>query len=152
MTAGPTSARARVGESMRAGARPGFAFAHEPVDVAVVVVTHQNTDQVGALLASLRAETESVSLRVVLVDNASTDGTLLSVRSAHPDVITVAAGANLGYAGGINAASDHLGECRAVLVLNPDLVLRPGAVATMLDRLEAASVGIVVPRILDAEG
>lgn len=131
--------------------RGAFAPRGEPVEVAAVVVTHRSADRVGALLDSLRAEAAGVVLRVVVVDNGSDDGTLAAVRAAHPDVVTLARG-NLGYAGGINAATPHLGPCRAVLVLNPDLVVRPGAVAALLARLDDAGAGVVVPRIEDEAG
>lgn len=152
MTGRRATAREHPRVAPRGDGGPRFAPADQPVDVAVVVVTYRNARQVDALLDSLRAEAAAVSVRVVLVDNASDDGTLDAVRTGHPDVVAVAAPANLGYAGGINAASEHLGASRAVLVLNPDLVLGPGAVTALLDRLDAESAGIVVPRILDPRG
>ncbi|MBU5424221.1 glycosyltransferase family 2 protein [Cellulomonas hominis] len=140
-----------VTEERAAAPRAAFAPPGAPVEVAAVVVTHRSAGRVGALLDSLRAEAAGLALRVVVVDNGSDDGTLDLVRAAYPDVVPLARG-NLGYAGGINAAASHLGPCRAVLVLNPDLVVRPGAVAALLARLDAARAGVVVPRIEDEAG
>jgi len=87
-------------------------------DVAVLIVTYQSARDVATLVTSLRAETASQRLRVVVADNASTDGTLAALR-AHPDVIVCPTGGNLGYAAGINVAARAAGQADALLVVNP---------------------------------
>jgi exopolysaccharide biosynthesis WecB/TagA/CpsF family protein len=132
---------------------PGLFTAQEgSADAVVVVVTYNSSHGVGALLDSLRAETEDLTLRVVVADNASTDGTLAFVRRAHPDVLAFPTGGNLGYAGGINAAMRMAGDAAAVVVLNPDLTVGRGCLRTMLHRLRASRAGAVVPRLLDDGG
>ncbi|WP_214467927.1 glycosyltransferase family 2 protein [Microbacterium flavescens] len=123
-----------------------------PVDVAVVVVTYNSARDIGALVESLRAETQDLSMRVVVADNASTDATLAEL-ARHPDLVTVPTGGNLGYSGGINVAMRHVGDADAVLILNPDLRVERGAVRTLRRSLAARSgAGIVAPRIRDASG
>jgi len=121
------------------------------VDVAVAIVTYNSAEHLGDLLTSLRAECHDLSIRVVIADNGSTDSTL-QIIGEQPDLLAVETGGNVGYAQGINCAMTRVGECTAVLVLNPDLTLDRGAVRTMLDRLAATGAGVVVPRIMDAEG
>jgi GT2 family glycosyltransferase len=70
----------------------------------------------------------------------------------YPDVICVETGANLGYAGGINVGRRHAGQCGALAVLNPDLVLEPGALREMCSALDDPAVGVVVPMLLDFAG
>jgi GT2 family glycosyltransferase len=120
-------------------------------EAAVVVVTYNSAADVGALLASLRVEAESVRLRVVVVDNGSTDDTV-AILAAEPGVVLVEPGGNLGYAGGINAAVAHAGAADSVLVLNPDLLVEPGAVRAMLGRLARPGVGVVVPLVRASDG
>lgn len=132
--------------------RAVFADGYSPVDVTTIVVTYNSVNEVGDLLDSLRAETRDVRMRVVLVDNGSTDGTLAKVRGAHPDVICIPGGSNRGYAGGINLASAHVGRTRSILILNPDIVVSPGSVKTMLARLNSTRAGIVVPMLLQSDG
>ncbi|NQX28597.1 WecB/TagA/CpsF family glycosyltransferase [Microbacteriaceae bacterium VKM Ac-2854] len=130
------------------------AFVRDPeqsAEVAVLIVTHQNRDTVDRLIESLRVEAASVRLRVIVVDNDSSDGTLTVVRR-HEDVIAVASGGNRGYAGGINVARRLAGAGEAVLVLNPDLVVEPGAIGRMLDRLAESDAGVVVPLLRDGQG
>ncbi len=135
------------GEGMRAA----FAGAGVHADVAVVVVTYNSASDIPNLIEDLRVEAQDRTLRLIVVDNQSRDGTAESVR-AHPDITFVESGGNLGYAGGINLARPLTEPCDAVLILNPDLRVKPGAVNRLLEALIAdARVGAVVPRILDMD-
>jgi GT2 family glycosyltransferase len=120
-------------------------------DVAVVVVTYNNADDVGPLVAGLRTETEGQTIKVVVADN-SPDQSTLAALAQHPDVVTVTTGGNLGYAGGINAAMRVAGAADAYLILNPDLRVEPGAVSAMRRRMAESGAGMVVPILLDDDG
>ncbi|MET9018387.1 WecB/TagA/CpsF family glycosyltransferase [Actinopolymorpha sp. NPDC004070] len=128
-----------------------FAPAHSHVDVAVIAVTHNSADDIEPLISSVRRQLDDQSMRMIVVDNASTDDTLDRL-SRHPDVIAVPTGANLGYAGGINVALKYARPSDAVLVVNPDLELAPESVRTLRDRLARPGVGVVLPRLLEANG
>jgi len=127
--------------------------AHAPgrVDCAVVVVTYNSVRDIGALLDSLPAAAAGLRIRTIVVDNGSTDGTVELVQS-RPDVTCVEAGANLGYAGGINVGRSHGGEYSSLLVLNPDAEFEAGALREMFAALDDPAVGIAVPLLLDADG
>ncbi len=131
--------------------RDRFVTDDSPVDVAVAIVTYNSADHLEDLLASLRAECADLSLRVVVADNGSTDSTLALIEREH-DLLSVETGGNVGYAQGINTAMHRVGDCAAVLVLNPDLTVERGSVRAMLDRLAVSGAGAVVPRILDSDG
>ncbi|MGR0159879.1 WecB/TagA/CpsF family glycosyltransferase [Paenarthrobacter nitroguajacolicus] len=131
---------------------PGtFVQVTERADVAVVVVTYNNADDVGRLVSSLRGETTGQSIKVVVADNSPDDRTFRELQR-HPDVAAVRTGGNLGYAGGINAALTIAGDAGSYLVLNPDLHVEPGAIAAMLKRMEGSGAGMVVPVLLDGDG
>lgn len=117
-------------------------------DVAAIVVTYNSAADVSSLIEDLRTATRSCAVRLIVVDNGSSDGTSDVIR-AHSDVIFVDSGGNLGYAGGINCGLRWIGSCDAVLVLNPDLRLAPDAVPRLLGALEADNVGAAVPLMLD---
>ena len=141
----------QVRRSADAVGRPRFAAPSEHARVAVVVVGYNSADHLPALFAGLRTEARTMTLRVVLVDNDSSDDTI-AVSRAEGDVVVVAAGGNLGYAGAINASRPAIGGADAVLVLNPDLEVEAGCLAALLRRLERPGVAAAVPRILDADG
>ena len=130
---------------------PVFVGPGERADVAVLVVTYNNAADVDRLVASLRAEAVGHRLRVVVADNASSDGTPARL-ARHPDLTAFGTGGNLGYAAGINQARRRAGEADALLVLNPDLTVLPGAISALLARLRHPGVGAVVPRVVDADG
>jgi GT2 family glycosyltransferase len=128
-----------------------FLGAEGRADIAVVIVTFNNADHVDGLFASLRAEAGALRLRVVVVDNGSTDATRERL-AQHPDAIVVDGNGNRGYAAGINLAIRRVGDTGSILVLNPDLALQPGALAALLARLRDSAAGAVVPRILEPGG
>jgi hypothetical protein len=90
--------------------------------VTVIVVTWQGADLLDGCLDSLAGQT--VPHRVLVVDNASTDGTaaLLAARQPPVEVITLAS--NTGFAGGI-AAALPLVTTRCVALLNNDAAAEP---------------------------
>ena len=123
-----------------------------PPRVSAVVVSWNARDELRACLASLEAESASLPLEVLVVDNASDDGSPALVRDAFPSVRLIEPGRNLGFAAGCNRG---LAEARApfALLLNPDAELRPGALGELLRALEARpDAAVVGPRTLNADG
>lgn len=135
----------------RAGGAHGIVPLAEQADLAVIVVAHNSADDIPELMADLRREARDRRMHVVVVDNASTDGTAEAVR-AERGVALLTGHGNVGYAAGINRGTRALRRPEPLLILNPDLRLDPGAVGALLDRMTATGAGIVVPRILDADG
>lgn len=134
-----------------AGLRPGastgsFVSVGRAADVAVLVVTYNSARDIDAMLSSLRHEAAGLRLRVVVADNDSTDHTVEVVRR-HPDVVLVDSGGNLGYAAGVNRALRAAGDAGAYLILNPDLQVRPGAIAAMFHDITSGVGDVVVPRL-----
>ncbi|SRR6266566_7280707 len=139
--------RARV---RAASGEPGHGVP-EHVDCAVIVVSYNSARHIERLLDSLPAAAEGLRIRCVVVDNDSQDETM-SIISARNDVTAVEANRNLGYAGAINRGRGLVGACSSVLILNPDLVLEPGAIARLYRALDEPAVGIAVPMLLSDEG
>ena len=121
-----------------------------PNDVAAVVVTYNSRLHVADLLDSLPMAMGDLSYSVLVVDNGSTDGTIaLLERRSDCQVVR---STNVGYAAGVNLAVHHSPEAAAVLVLNPDVTLDAEAVPRMRDALARPGVGIVAPRVREADG
>lgn len=124
---------------------------HEHVDCVLILVTYNSAEHVGGLLDSVPAAADGVSTRTIAVDNGSVDATLEVLRD-RDDVVIVPAGENLGYSGAINLGRAHAGPCSSVLVLNPDLVLAPGAIAELYAALQEPGVGIAAPMLVNEDG
>ncbi|MEW1982224.1 WecB/TagA/CpsF family glycosyltransferase [Citricoccus sp. NPDC079358] len=120
-------------------------------EVAVITVTYNSEADIERFISSLRREAGEVRLRVIVADNDSSDRTV-ELLSAHPDVVVVPTGGNLGYAAGINRGQGAVGDAEAILVLNPDLEVRPGAISRLLAEIRSGAADLVVPRLVDGEG
>ena len=119
--------------------------------IAVVCVTYNAGDHVGAMLASVHRDDSDREVPVIVIDNGSSDGTVELLRAASG--IEVVEQTNVGYAGGLNRGIAEAPTGHDILVLNPDVILRPGA----LDRLSAVlqaqdDVAIAVPALFDTLG
>lgn len=81
---------------------------------------------------------------IVIVDNASPDGSFEHLRSARPDVTLLQAGANLGFAGGNNVGIRYALEHGAdfLWLLNNDTYVAPDALTELLRAFTRPSVGI----------
>jgi N-acetylglucosaminyl-diphospho-decaprenol L-rhamnosyltransferase len=121
--------------------------------LTVVVVTYNSAPVLPGLFASLDLGLEGVDgIEVVVVDNASSDGSADLARRLVPAATVVDAGGNVGYAAAINLGLRSRLHRGAVLVLNPDVRLTPGAAGALLRALDDPTVGIAVPRIEDEDG
>jgi len=121
--------------------------------VTVVVVTYNSADLLWDFFGSLDAALEGIGRsQIVIADNASADATLEVARRLRPDATIVVLDSNRGYAAGINAAVVASDPAEAVLVLNDDIRLKPGAVSALFDELDDIAVGVAVPRLVDGKG
>jgi GT2 family glycosyltransferase len=115
--------------------------------VDAVVVSYNSREELRACVAPLSGA-EGVDL--VVVDNASTDGSLEALLGL--PVTAVQLCRNGGFAHGCNAGW-RLGQAPFVLFLNPDAVLRPDDLDRLAQVLEQEpEVGAVAPRIVGADG
>lgn len=110
--------------------------------VVVSIVTWNSMKFLPDVLVSLKTQThEDISL--IIVDNASTDGMVDFVREHHPAAMVLRNFKNLGFAHAHNQAiayaRAHLqtgGEELYLLVTNPDVILEPNYIETIVGRME----------------
>ena len=120
--------------------------------LAIVIVSYNAREELDACLDSVVGHTAPFPTEIVVVDNASSDGTVAHVRARWPSVRVIDAGGNLGFARANNIGIRETSS-EFVLLLNPDTVVPPGAIPTLVRGLaghrEAAAAG---PRLIDATG
>ena len=121
-------------------------------DVDVVVVGYHSRDLVLACLDSLADAGPGLRVTVTVADNGSADGTVEAVRARSDGARALDLGANLGFASANNAAM-AVGDGRYVFVLNPDTVVTPGALATLVRFADDhPDAGVIAPRLRNADG
>jgi N-acetylglucosaminyl-diphospho-decaprenol L-rhamnosyltransferase len=122
--------------------------------VTVIVVTWNAAQLVRDCLTSLAAQTlDAECYRVVVVDNASEDGTAAMLARDFPLVSVVASSSNRGFAGGANLALREVATPYAV-VLNNDALADEDMLSAFVTAMEAPGaerVGAVTGRVLLAE-
>jgi GT2 family glycosyltransferase len=121
-------------------------------DLAIVIVSYNARRDLERALGSLVVAPPATTHEVVVVDNASSDGSAAMVRERFPGVRLIEAGGNLGFARannvGIRAAGGDL-----VLLLNSDTVVPPGAIdALVADLLAHPEAAVAGPRLVDGAG
>lgn len=121
------------------------------IELAVIVVSHNSRRWLGPCLSSLAAHADGVALDVVVVDNASTDGSAEYVEAEHPEVRLLRR-ANRGFAYGNNEGLRTV-DAPYVLLLNPDTEILEGQFADVIAATrEQPDVGLVGVRQVTAEG
>lgn len=121
-------------------------------DLTVVIVNWNTRDMLRDALHSLLQPGSDLLLQVIVVDNASDDGSAAMVRSEFPMVTLVANTGNAGYAEGNNQGM-RMAEGRHTLLLNPDVVVPRGTLEGALQALEAdPKIGALGCRLIGADG
>ena len=117
-----------------------------PVELSVVVVNHNAGDQVVRCVRSVLDSAGECSLRVVIVDNQSSDGSPDAVQDAFPQVSMIRNGANLGFAAAANQGMRAV-ESEFVLLINPDAEVEAGTLEALLkvarDHPRAGAIGLL---------
>ena len=106
--------------------------------VAAIILNYRRAEATLDCLAAL-SSTKGVDLDLLVVDNASGDGSEEAIRKARPDVGLIQTGSNLGYAGGMNAGLRRVvdeGLHDFVLLINSDTLVDPDAVRTIVESLD----------------
>jgi N-acetylglucosaminyl-diphospho-decaprenol L-rhamnosyltransferase len=118
-------------------------------DFAVVIVTHRSADLAARCLRAVQADDPA---EVVVVDNASGDGSSEFLRERHPEVMVLERPVNDGFAAAVNAGFAATGA-PIVVVLNADTEPRPGALPALVAHLQSCPrAGVAAPRLVGADG
>lgn len=122
------------------------------VDLSTIIVSWNTRDLLADLLASLASSAFSPQAEIIVIDNASIDGSPEMVAERFPQVTLIRNNENVGYARannqGIARAKGHY-----LLLLNSDVILPEGALDDLIHFMEEnPDVGVCSPRLLTGEG
>lgn len=124
-------------------------------DLTIVIVSFNVRDDLARCLESLAQHGSRRRTEIVVVDNASSDGTAVMVRERWPGVRLIDLPENRGFAAANNVgvrATEASGS-RWILLLNSDTLVASGALDALIDRAEALEdVAVAGPRLVNADG
>jgi N-acetylglucosaminyl-diphospho-decaprenol L-rhamnosyltransferase len=121
------------------------------MDLSIVIVSFNARADLERCLQALHDGPAGRSHEIIVVDNASTDGSADAARR-WPDVRVIETGENFGFARGNNIGI-RASAGTNLLLLNSDTVVPAGAIDRMIDELDRhADVAVVGPRLVDTGG
>jgi GT2 family glycosyltransferase len=121
-------------------------------DLAIVLVTHESRDQVLAALESLALDPEHARWEIVVVDNASTDGTGAAIASRHPGVRVIHNDIGRGFAAAANQGI-QVTSAPFIAVQTASTVARPGTFGMLVQAIRADErIAAVGPLIRNHDG
>jgi hypothetical protein len=122
------------------------------MDISVVIVAWNAQRYLELCLESLAAAPPRRSMEVIVVDNASSDGTAEMIEARYRWVKLMRSPENLGFSRGNNLG---IRECRGryIALVNPDVQVLPGCLDALADFLDVnPRVGNAGPRVLNPDG
>lgn len=121
------------------------------LDLSIVIISWNARQYLLDCLASIRDTAAGIAHEVIVVDNASHDGSPEAVRAQFPDVRLIETGANLGFARGNNVGVRQA-RGRHVALINSDVIVLPGCLQALVAFMDAhPRVGLAGPRVLNAD-
>jgi GT2 family glycosyltransferase len=121
------------------------------VDISVVIVGWNAEHYLELCLESLAKAPPRRSMEVLVVDNASTDGSAEMIEAKFPWVKLIKSSENLGFSKGNNVA---IRQCQGqyIALVNPDVIVFPGCLDALADFLDQnPKVGNVGPRVFNPD-
>jgi hypothetical protein len=127
------------------------------IKVAIITLNYNGKKDTLEFLGSLRKlRITDFELKTIVVDNASSDGSVPAIYKAFPEVDIVQAGGNLGFSGGFNKGLEYAGIWGAdyFLLVNNDCVIKdPELVSKLMETFKSdPKIGLVSPKIYFAPG
>jgi GT2 family glycosyltransferase len=121
-------------------------------DVSVVIVSLNTRDVLRECLESVRRESRSLRVEIIVVDNSSSDGSQDMVVREFPEVVVIHSEVNLGF-GGANNLGFQSARGRYIVLLNSDAFLTEGALERSVRHMdEDEKVGLGGARLVGRDG
>jgi len=122
------------------------------VDVSICIVSNNTLHYLRGCLQSIAEHPPALAAEIIITDNGSTDGTQAMLQSEFPAVQLIQNTQDEGFTRPTNQAMRQA-VGRYVLLLNPDTIIFPGAIDTLVQFMEGhPQVGICGPKVLNRDG
>lgn len=125
------------------------------IDISIVIVNYNVKDFLSQCISSIHKSITSLRYEIIVVDNASTDGSeLLFTELSHTDdsFSYIYSKTNLGF-GKANNLGFELANGKYTLILNPDTLVEPDTLQVMYDYMESnPDIGTSGCKVLNVDG
>jgi GT2 family glycosyltransferase len=122
------------------------------MDISIIIVNWNTRDLLHNCIESINKTINGISYEIIVVDNASEDGSVAMLRDMHPQVRLIQNAENRGF-GAANNQAMHVMSGRYALLLNSDTVLKDNAVSELFVFMEAHSdTAMACGQLLNADG
>ncbi|MFH1597693.1 MAG: glycosyltransferase family 2 protein [Patescibacteria group bacterium] len=122
------------------------------MDLSIVILNYKSKGLLKQCLKGIQLIGLQLNYEIIVIDNASGDGSIEMVREQFPRVRLIASPSNCGYAAGNNLGLKKA-QGKYILVLNPDITILNNAIRVMFDFMEKEKeAGIVGPKLINPDG
>jgi len=121
-------------------------------DIVIIIVNWNTKEMLKDCLYSIMQTKGNLRLQIIVVDNASSDGSSEMVQNLFPEVQLINSGGNIGFARANNLAIAH-SDAPFILFLNPDTLVSENSINSMVDFLRSnPSIGALGCKMKDDKG
>lgn len=121
-------------------------------DASIIIVSFNTRDLLRDCLRTVKETCSGLSYEIIVVDNASRDGSAAMVEQEFPEVRLIHSPINLGFAAANNRGFE-IAQGRYFILLNSDAFLKPGALKTAIQHMdESPLVGLAGGRLVGRDG
>ncbi|MEH1981761.1 glycosyltransferase family 2 protein [Nostoc sp.] len=124
----------------------------QPISVSIILVNYNGAEILADCLNSIEKFIDIPNYEIIVVDNASSDGSVELIAEQFPEVSLIKQAKNSGFGTGNNAGA-KLASGEFLLLLNTDTVLNSNILPHLIELMEAdQQVGIIGPKLLNSDG
>jgi len=122
------------------------------IDISIIIVNYNVKEFVLNLLESLKKAVVSLNTEIIIVDNASDDGSVEVLKDKHPDIKLISNKKNVGF-GAANNQALEIAVGNYFLLINPDAIVKENTLTEMISFFESNSLaGIAGCKVLNPDG
>ena len=121
-------------------------------DLIIIIASYNSLNFLRECLGSILENPPESNYEIIVVDNASSDGTVESVKKDYPGVTVISNDKNLGFAAANNRAIEK-SDSKYILLLNSDCMVYKKSLDDLVDFMESRpDIGITGPKIVNSDG
>lgn len=121
------------------------------MDLSIIILNYKNKNLTKECIKCIKLYNPKLDYEIIVVDNNSGDGTPEMIKENFPEARCASLPRNVGFAAGNNIGI-MIARGRNILILNPDIAIRPGALEKMVAYIDAhPEIGVLAPKLVNPD-